>query len=471
MLTNTVLAFFILFSERKRATSKWAWIMTLFFLPFVGFLLYLLFGLPHNKRKGKHATAYSNPEIRDLSKGQLAEIDQGSFEFPSVVAEEWQALIRLNAKSKMAPLTHNNRLRIYTDGKRKFDALIKDIEKAENHIHLEYYLLKNDEIGNRLLDLLIEKASHGLEVLVLYDDLGSKSLPNNFFKEFFRSGGKAAASLPSRLPFTNPRLNYRNHRKIAIIDGKMGYIGGFNIGDEYLGRNGQFGYWRDTHLRIEGTAVHFLQHQFLTDWNQATQEHPVFYDERYFPSAETIEGAAMQIVASGPDEPVDQIKNGFLKMIAQARKSVYIQTPYLVPDLAILDVIRTASLSGVDVRIMIPSKADHLFIHSASLSYAKNLLDAGAKIYAYGNGFLHAKTVVVDGMIFSVGSANMDIRSFSLNFEANAFIYDAESAEEMIRIFFSDVTLSQEITSEYFENLSLFKRFKLQIARLLAPIL
>ena len=445
--------------------------MILFFLPLVGLLLYLLFGLPHNKSKGKHSSAYSNPEIRSLSERQLADIDQGSFNYPSVVAEEWQPLIRMNMKSGMAPLTDSNRLQIYTDGKRKFEALFEDIKKAMEHIHLEYYTLRNDEVGNRLLALLTEKANQGVKVLILYDDIGSKSLPDDFFDEFLHSGGKAAASLPSRLPFTNPRLNYRNHRKVAIIDGRLGYIGGFNIGDEYLGREGKFGYWRDTHLRIEGTAVHFLQHQFLIDWNQATEEHPVAYDKRYFPCTDTFKGAAMQIVASGPDESVDQIKNGFLKMIAQARKSIYIQTPYLVPDLAILDAIRTASLSGIDVRIMIPSKADHLFIHSASLSFAKNLLDAGAKIHAYENGFLHAKTLVVDGKIFSAGSANMDVRSFSLNFEANAFIYDTETAEEMIRIFFSDVTLSKEVTLEYFNDLSLFKRFKMQIARLLAPIL
>lgn len=445
--------------------------MVLFFLPILGFLLYLLFGQPHKKKRGKHPTVYSNPEIQHLSKQQLSEIDQDSFSYPSAVSEEWQPLIRMNMKGETAPLTQNNRVQIYTDGKQKFDALFKDIDAAKNHIHLEYYIFKNDDIGNRMLELLIKKAEQGVKVLVLYDDIGSNSLPKNFFNNFFRAGGRAAASLPSKLPFANPRVNYRNHRKIGIIDGNLGYIGGFNVGDEYLGEKGKFGYWRDTHLRIEGDAVHSLQHRFLSDWNQASKKYPVMYAHTYFPSGNTSGEAEIQIVASGPDEAMDQIKNGFLRMIASAHKSIYIQTPYLIPDLAVLDAIRTASLSGVDVRIMIPNKADHIFVYSASLSVAEELLSAGVKIYAYDNGFLHAKTMTVDGKVLSTGSANMDVRSFSLNFEANAFIYDVKTAEEMIRVFSNDLKLSKEITSEYFKDLSLFERFRLQVARLIAPIL
>ncbi|MDN7246919.1 cardiolipin synthase [Planococcus shenhongbingii] len=470
-LTNTVLAVSILFIERKRATSKWAWFMVLFFLPYLGLLLYLLFGKPHRKNKGKHSTAYSNPKILNLSDQQLTAIDEGSFSYPSEVAEEWQHLIRMNLKSGVAPFTQNNQLEIYTDGKRKFEALFKDIEAANSHIHLEYYMVKNDAIGKKLIELLTEKARQGIEVLFLYDDIGSNSLPKNFFDAFLAAGGRAAASLRSRLPFGNPRVNYRNHRKIAILDGKVGFIGGFNVGDEYLGRDEKFGYWRDTHLRFEGEAVHSLQHRFLSDWNQTSENLPVKYEESYFPAVEVSEGAGMQVVASGPDESLDQIKNGYLRMIAQARKSIYIQTPYLIPDLAILDALSTAALSGIDVRVMIPSKADHIFVFSASLSYAKDLVNTGVKVYTYGNGFLHAKTIVVDGKVFSIGSANMDVRSFSLNYEANAFGYDVKTAEEMILLYFNDLKLSEELTKEYFQELSLINRFRLQIAQLVAPIL
>ncbi|WP_367281443.1 cardiolipin synthase [Planococcus shixiaomingii] len=470
-LLNAGLALFILFIERKRASSKWAWVMILFFLPILGFLLYLFFGQPHRKNKSKHATTYMNQEIQDHSEQQLSQIDRGTFSFPSAVADEWQHLIRMNLKNETAPFTYHNRLQIYTDGKRKFDALFKDIEAAKDHIHLEYYLVNNDDMGRSLIGLLTEKAKQGVEVLFLYDDIGSNSLSKKFFHDFFQAGGKAAASLPSKLPFANPRVNYRNHRKIAIIDGKFGYIGGFNVGDEYLGRNGKFGYWRDTHLRVEGEAVYSLQHRFLTDWNETTKKYFKTYEDNYFPSADLVEGVGMQVVASGPDELIDQIKNGYLRMIAQAREFVYIQTPYLVPDLAVLDALRTAALSGIDVRVMIPNKADHIFVYSASLSFAKELAGFGVKVYAYDNGFLHAKTLVVDGKAFSVGSANMDVRSFTLNYEANAFVYDAEAAEEMVQIFLNDVKLSKELTTEYFRDFSLSNRLRLRVAELVAPIL
>lgn len=445
--------------------------MVLMFLPFLGLLLYLLFGQPYRKNKKRYTDAYQNPGLENFSKQQLCEIDKGSFSFPTALTEEWRHLIRMNMKSETAPFTQNNQLRIFTDGKRKFDALFRDIEAAKIHIHMEYYIIKDDELGRSLLQLLTEKAKQGVQVLVLYDDIGSKSLPGDFFHAFNQAGGRAAASLPSKLPVANLRINHRNHRKITIIDGEAGYIGGFNVGDEYLGKDGKFGYWRDTHVRIEGDAVHSLQHRFLSDWNETAKKHPVIYEESYFPAARNSAGAGMQLVASGPDESLDQIKNGYLRMIAGARKSVYIQTPYLIPNMAILDVLSTAALTGIDVRVMIPNKPDHIFVYSASLSYAKDLIAAGVKVYAYDNGFLHAKTVVVDGKVSSIGSANMDVRSFSLNYEANVFIYDEETAKEMMLLFENDIWLSKELTAAYFEELSLIHRFRLQVAQLVAPIL
>lgn len=471
LIANILLAFFVLFIERKKPSSKWAWVMVLIFLPFLGMLLYLLFGQPYRKNKKRYTDAYSNPDIHDLASQQLTAIEQGTFSYSSVEAENWQHLIRMNLKSETAPFTQNNRLQIFSDGKRKFEALFKDIEAAKIHVHLEYYIINDDEIGTSLLQLLTKKAQQGVQVLVLYDDIGSKSLPRSFFKAFEQAGGRTAASLPSKLPFGNPRVNYRNHRKIAVIDGKVGYNGGFNVGDEYLGKVEKFGYWRDTHLRLEGEAVHSLQHWFIKDWNETSKKYPLKHEENFFPPSASVKGAGMQVVVSGPDEEIDQIKNGYLRMISQARKSVYIQTPYLIPDLAVLDALRTAALSGIDVRIMIPDKPDHIFVYSASLSFARELARAGVKIYTYRNGFLHAKTVVVDGKVSSIGSANMDVRSFTLNYEANVFVYDAETAEDMVRLFLNDVKLSKELTPEYFEQLSLFKRFRLQVAQLVAPIL
>ncbi|RNF39900.1 cardiolipin synthase [Planococcus salinus] len=471
-ILNIILAFFILFYERKRASSVWAWVLILFFLPVIGFVLYLFFGKPLSRNKMKHQSAYNNPELQKLSEEQLRKIDEGTFHHASSVAEEWLDIIRMNAASGEAvTYTQNNQLHIFTDGKLKFEKLFKDIELAQDHVHLQYFIIKNDDIGKRLVKLLEQKAREGIKVLLLYDDLGSRSLPNHFFDGLFQASGKALPSLPSKLPFINLRVNYRNHRKIGIVDGKIGYIGGFNVGNEYLGKNRKFGYWRDTHLRIEGEAVHSLQHLFLIEWNQNAKKYPVRYNDRYFPSVTTKNTTGMQIVASGPNASVDQIKNVFLKLITRARKSIYIQTPYFIPDSSILDAIKTAILGGVDVRIMVPNKADHPFVHASSLSFLNELLSVGAKVYSYNNGFLHAKTLVIDEKAFTIGSANMDVRSFSLNFEANAVIYNQETAAEMARIFLQDMELSKELTKELFESQSLYQKVKQRLSRLIAPIL
>lgn len=470
-LLNIVLAFFILFNERKKASSLWAWVLLLIFLPVTGFLLYLLFGQPHDKSKGRHSSVYNNPELEEQAARQLQELESGTVSAKTELPQGMQGLVKMNLKTAVAPLSSNNQLQFYNDGERKFQALFEDVKNAKDHIHLQYYILKNDDIGNRLMDLLNKKAKEGVEVFFLYDDIGSNALPRKFFNEFTEAGGRAAASLPSRLPMFNPRINYRNHRKIVVVDGTIGYIGGFNVGDEYLGEKKELGYWRDTHVRIEGTAVHTLQHVFLRDWNQASYKHPVQYSESYFPVMEEREGAAIQIVSSGPDEPIDQIKNGMLKLIADAQTTIRIQTPYFVPDESVLDALRVAALSGVDVAIMIPNKSDHPFVHGASLSFLKEMIDAGVRVYRYQNGFLHAKTLTIDGKAASVGSANLDVRSFSLNYEANSFIYDKEAVAELDRIYVQDVKLSDQVTKEMFEKRTAFERGKQRLARLVAPIL
>jgi cardiolipin synthase len=268
----------------------------------------------------------------------------------------------------------------------------------------------------------------------------------------------------------NIRVNYRNHRKIAVIDGKEAFVGGFNIGDEYLGENKRFGYWRDTHLKIVGSAANSLQQRFLLDWRYASNE-KIAFDKKYFPCIYSNGNIGIQIVSSGPDSEWEQIKNGYIKMINSAKKSVYIQTPYFIPDESILEALKIASLSGVDVRIMIPSKPDHLFVYWASLSYVGELLKSGVKSYKYNKGFIHSKAIVVDGKISSVGTANMDVRSFRLNFEVNAFIYDSSVSERLTKIFEEDIKCCTEITQELYGSRSLFIKFKESISRLLSPVL
>ena len=375
-------------------------------------------------------------------------------------------LVRTNA-----PLSIASDVRIFNDGARKFDALFEDIRQAKDHIHLQYYILTNDDLGKRLMELLTAKAKQGVKVRFLYDDLGSRSLPKSFFHEFGASGGQTAAFLPGVLSNINLRLNHRNHRKLVVVDGSIGYIGGFNVGDEYVGKKSEFGYWRDTHLRVEGPIVHSLQNRFFIDWNQAAKKHPMKFAENYFPELDNKTGIAMQIVASGPLETREDIKNGYLKMIHHARDSIYLQTPYFIPDSSIIDALRTAALGGVDVQIMIPDKADHIFVHSATLSFVRELLQDGVKLYNYENGFLHAKALIIDEKAYAVGSANMDIRSFSLNFELNAIVYDAASAKEMADIFFRDKKLSAELTEETFKDQSWKKKVRQNIAKLVSPIL
>src|SRR5699024_5363938 len=280
---------------------------------------------------------------------------------------------------------------------------------------------------------------------------------------------QVGAFFPPKIPKVNFKINFRNHRKLAIIDGKIGYIGGFNIGDEYLGRSEKFGYWRDTHLRVRGDAVRMMQTRFILDWNQASRNH-VLYNDKYFLGCG--EGdVGIQIVSSGPDQEWKQIKYGYIKMILNAKEYVYLQTPYFIPDESLMDALRIAALSGVKIKLMIPNKPDNIFVYWATLSYIGKLLNEGAEVYLYQNGFLHARTIVVDGKISSVGSANIDVRSFRLNFEVNAFVYDVPLAKKLEEAFERDVLLSTQMTKHLYEQRSLGIKFKESISRLLSPIL
>ncbi|RLY70784.1 cardiolipin synthase [Staphylococcus epidermidis] len=275
----------------------------------------------------------------------------------------------------------------------------------------------------------------------------------------------------AKLPLINLRMNNRNHRKIVVIDGTIGYVGGFNVGDEYIGKSKKFGYWRDTHLRIKGDAVNALQLRFILDWNSQSTRDNLTYESRYFPDVDSGGTIGIQIASSGPDEDWEQIKYGYLKMISSAKESIYIQSPYFIPDQAFLDSIKIAALGGVDVNIMVPNKRDHPFVYWATLKNVASLLEAGVNVYHYDNGFLHSKTLVIDDEVASVGTANMDNRSFTLNFEVNAFIYDEGVARSLKQAFINDMKLSNKLTSEEYAKRNLLVKFKEGISQLLSPIL
>ncbi|CAM4138993.1 cardiolipin synthase [Lederbergia lenta] len=470
LVLNIVLAGFVIFLERRDAGATWAWLLVLFFVPVGGFILYLIFGQNLSRKKIFGWKDKNKIGIMEITKYQIELLRKGEFPFHDNKTSQYKDLVYMLLVNDSSVLTQDNKVEIFIDGYDKFRSLLLDLEQAQDHIHFVYYIWRNDKLGTELVEALAKKAKEGVEVRVLYDAMGSRRLPRNFFRSLIAAGGKVSAFFPAILPHLNLQVNYRNHRKLAIIDGEIGYIGGFNIGDEYLGLNKKFGYWRDTHLKITGKAVFAMQTRFILDWNQASSS-LIRYDDRLFPEIESRGNTDVQIVSSGPDSEWEQIKYGILKMVSSAKKYLYIQTPYFIPDASVLDAIKIAALSGVDVRLMIPNKPDHPFVYWATYSNVGAILKTGAKVYKYENGFIHAKTIVADGKIATVGTANIDVRSFRLNFEVNAFLYDEELVGELVEIFSNDMDRSSELTLEEYLKRPMFIRFKESVSRLLSPIL
>lgn len=470
-IINSFLAIALIFLERRDPATTWAWLLVLFFIPILGFIIYLLLG---RKLRKKHLFRWKDRNkigIEKLISYQMEAIEDGSFHFKKPEAELYESMIFMHLKNNHAVFTQDNAMTIYADGTEKFEALIADLEQAKDHIHFQYYIFRLDNLGKRIYEVLVRKAKQGVKVRILYDDIGSRGVRKKDFEELIAHGGEVGVFFPSILPLINPRLNYRNHRKIVIVDGRVGYIGGFNVGDEYLGLDKKFGYWRDTHLRIEGSSVHPLQTRFILDWTQASETHQLKYDERYFPAIPQKGNVGIQIVSSGPDSEWEQIKDGYLKMIYEAKDYIYIQTPYFIPDASFIDAVKIACLSGIDVRIMIPNKPDHMFVYWATYSNVGKLLKAGARVFIYENGFIHTKQVVVDDHVSTVGTANIDMRSFKLNFEVNAFIYDKIESHKLAELFEKDMLDSTELTYEMYLNRSNLIKVKESLSRLISPIL
>ncbi|WP_207302977.1 cardiolipin synthase [Bacilliculturomica massiliensis] len=467
---NFLIAFTVLFLERKEPSKTLAWIMILFLLPGVGILFYAFFSQNIARQKIFRLSKFEEANISTSLYEQMTDIRNNTFPFAGPESKKWQDMIRLNQVYGSSYFTQDNHITILTDGKHKFSSLIEDIERAETSINVMYYILKPDSVGRALLDALVKKAAEGVEVRVLVDAMGSRRLSPRHFEKLTEAGGHYAFFFPPKFKYINMKLNYRNHRKLVVIDGRIGYMGGFNVGNEYVGKVKKFGNWRDTHLRITGGAVQDMDARFILDWRFASGENLVI-SHAFYPAPPETGHTGIQIVSCGPDTPQTEVKLAYLKMISSAKKNIYIQTPYFVPDDSILEALKMAALSGVDVRLMIPCKPDHIFVYWATYSYVGILLNAGARIYIYEDGFLHAKTITVDGEVTSVGSANFDIRSFYLNFEANAFIYDSAEAYKMEAIFEMDIARSHQLTRQEYRSRSLLIKFKESIARLLSDLL
>ncbi|WNS44101.1 cardiolipin synthase [Paenibacillus sp. MMS20-IR301] len=467
---NILLALGFLFIERREAGYTWAWLMVLFFIPILGFILYIFFGRNLKKKNFYKLFVEEQEYVQAETDRQLASLTEEAANLPSWM-QKYTELIAMNIRSSHGLLSSDNELQIFSDGHDKFAALFADIRAARTEINIQYYIIQRDQLGRRLRDELTAKAREGVKVRLLYDEVGSKRISPAFFRELRQAGGEVEVFFPSLLRPLNFRINNRNHRKLCIIDGRIAYIGGFNVGDEYLGLNAKFGYWRDTHLRISGNAVNQIQGRFILDWHQAGKHERGDYGEFSFYTEQHTGTSPVQIITSGPNSATEHLKNMYIKLILSAKERVYIQTPYFIPDTSFMDACKIALLSGVDLRIMIPDKPDHPFVYWATWAYAGDLLDYGAKILLYENGFLHAKTIVVDGEAASVGTMNIDSRSFRLNFEVNAIVYDLKITAQLEDLFLKDSLLSSELTLERYRERSLLIKLKEGISRLLSPIL
>lgn len=362
------------------------------------------------------------------------------------------------------PITACNETTVYTEGEQAFEAMLESIAGAEHHIHIEFYIIRDDRLGTRFERLLIRKAQEGIKVRFLYDGIGSRRLGKAYLKRLQDAGVETGCFSPLLTTFFDKRLNYRNHRKIVVVDGKIGFFGGLNIGDEYLGKAPKFGYWRDTHFSLKGDAVLWIQYTFLTDWYLVKEQ--IITDSAYYPVQESQGREWVQIVKSGPDETILELIFSF---IVSAKKRIFIETHYFVPDPGILLALKTAVISGIDVRIIIPSVPDKKLVYYASLSYVKELLQAGVRFYCYQKGFIHAKVIISDDLACS-GSANMDMRSFYGQFELNAVFFDGKVVNRMVQDFYRDLRVSNEMLLSEFEKRSTMQKMKEVFARLLSPL-
>ena len=455
--------------EKRSPYKTAAWILVLILLPIFGIFFYLFFGQEYRKRK-----IYSRKGIKSLNRfrrlslKQLRQIDKRHLPLNNKIKDK-QSIIRLLLNNSDSLLTTGNRISIYNTGVETFDAIFEAMEKARHHIHLEYYIFSNDKIGNRVKDLLIKKSKEGIEVRVIIDDVGSWGLRKKFLGQLRAAGVEIYSFMEVRFPRLTSKANFRNHRKILVIDGNTGFTGGVNIADRYIDGAKGIGPWRDTHLKIEGDAAVCLQIIFATDWYFISRKN--LNGRKYFPPLSEESGIPVQITASGPDSDWENIGQALFAAIATAKQKVYLVTPYLIPPDQIVSALKTAALSDVDVRIIIPGKSDAVMSMWSSLSYIEELLEAGVKIYFYEGGFIHSKYLIADNVFTSVGTTNIDFRSIETNFEINAFMYDEEFTRRMEHVFRIDLESSRQLSLEEWRNRPWHHKLRESLAHIISPML
>lgn len=465
-----IISICVILHDRGDPVKSMSWIVVITLLPVVGFLLYIYFGRNWRKQKifGRKGLE-DNEQIEEMVRQQLYELNKSSIlQRPEV--EEYRSIITLLLNNNKSLLTVKNRIKILNNGTETFDAIRASLLAAKSFIHMEYYIFEEDQLGREIADILIRKAREGVEVRFIYDDVGSWGLKKSFLKTLTDEGIEVRCFMRVRLPWLTSKVNYRNHRKILIVDGKVGYTGGINIAQRYVSGTKRLGPWRDTHVKLEGESVAMLQVVFLTDWYFVSGK-MLSNRERYLPKTNVREEHTVQIAASGPDSDWASIMQMFFAAVAHAKDHIYICSPYFTPNQAMLTAIKVAALSGVDVRIMIPSHSDSKVVYWASRSYIGELLEAKVKVYLYRKGFNHSKLIMIDGTFCSVGTANMDIRSFEDNFEVSAIMYDRGITAELEQMFMNDLADSRFVTREYWETRPTLHSIYESFSRLFSPLL
>jgi cardiolipin synthase len=459
----------VLLSEKRQHNATLAWILSIILLPVLGVIIFFLIGRTR-ARKVKKRSAEAGSQLRALLKDRWS---PEQVEHAEEVDPRTPGFLALAKRLSSTMASRGNEAKMLVNATQTYRAMIQAIEEAEHHIHVEFYIIRPDNMGESLRNRLARRAEEGIDVRVLCDGVGSVQLPSDFWDPLEAAGGHAACYHPVSRLFTRfrrrDRLDFRNHRKIVIVDGRVGFTGGINVGREYLGLNPDMGHWRDTHIELRGPSVLSLQATYIEDWLNATGE--LLDDKGLFPEPERPGKATVQIVDSGPDQAWSPISHALMYAFARADHRIWITSPYFVPSIEISETLISAALRGVDVRLLVPAKADHLIVHLASHWYYRPMLEAGVRIFLYQRGFIHAKSLVADSWLGTIGSANMDMRSFNLNFELNAFVFGTEFVTSLAHQFEEDLKEATELTLEEQLNASLPRRLAWASARLFSPLL